>query len=190
MNAAPAPAPKFTRGSTMRHVAAMTATGSIGLMAIFVVDFLNLFYIAMLGEQELAAAIGYAGTVLFFTVSLCIGITIAGTALVSRAFGARRREEGRRLATSSLVVMPATPLMGLGMACSGVLRAAGDAKRAMYVTLAGGVFTAVCDPLLIFGFGWGVDGAAITSVLSRFALVGVGFHGCLRAHSLLARLDL
>src|SRR6188474_3107370 len=105
MNAAPAPVPKFTRGSTMRHVAAMTATGSVGLMAIFVVDFLNLFYIALLGEQELAAAIGYAGTVLFFTVSLCIGVTIAGTALVSRALGARQREEGRRLATSSLVYM-------------------------------------------------------------------------------------
>ena len=107
MSAAPVrrPAPKFTRGPIMRHVAVMTATGSIGLMAIFVVDFLNLFYIAMLGEQELAAAIGYAGTVLFFTVSLCIGVTIAGTALVSRALGARQREEARRLATSSLVYM-------------------------------------------------------------------------------------
>src|SRR5689334_20114246 len=175
------PAPKFTRGAIMRHVAVMTATGSIGLMAIFVVDFLNLFYIAMLGEQELAAAIGYAGTVLFFTVSLCIGVTIAGTALVSRALGARQREDARRLATSSLIymialtvvftlltlpllspiltlfgatgrthdiawrflmiVMPTTPLMGIGMACSGVLRAAGDAKRAMYVTLSGGLFT-------------------------------------------------
>ena len=227
MNAAPAPAPKFTRGSTMRHVAAMTATGSIGLMAIFVVDFLNLFYIAMLGEQELAAAIGYAGTVLFFTVSLCIGVTIAGTALVSRALGARAREDARRLATSSLlymaaitivfslatlpllsavltlfgasgrtheiawrflvIVMPTTPLMGLGMACSGVLRAAGDAKRAMYVTLSGGLFTAACDPLLIFGFGLGVDGAAITSVFSRILLAFVGLHGCIRVHNLLAR---
>jgi putative MATE family efflux protein len=229
MSAAPAPAAKFTRGSIMRHVAVMTATGSIGLMAIFVVDFLNLFYIAMLGEQELAAAIGYAGTVLFFTVSLCIGVTIAGTALVSRALGARQREEARRLATSSLIymitltvvftlltlpllspiltlfgatgrthdiawrfliiVMPTTPLMGLGMACSGVLRAAGDAKRAMYVTLSGGLFTAASDPLLIFGLGLGVDGAAITSVFSRILLALVGLHGCIRVHGLLARPD-
>jgi putative MATE family efflux protein len=214
----------------MRHVVVMTATGSIGLMAIFVVDFLNLFYIALLGEQELAAAIGYAGTLLFFTVSLCIGISIAGTALVSRALGARRRDEARRLATTSLVfmavvtlvltlltlpllspiltlfgatgrtheiawrflliVMPTTPLMGIGMACSGLLRAAGDAKRAMYVTLCGGLLTAVCDPLLIFGFKLGVDGAAITSVFARLALIAVGFHGCIRVHDLLARPDL
>src|SRR6266567_804349 len=105
------PVPKFTRGTIMRHVVVMTATGSIGLMSIFVVDFLNLFYIAMLGQQELAAAIGYAGTVLFFTVSLCIGVTIAGTALVSRALGARHREEARRLATSSLVFMTAITLV-------------------------------------------------------------------------------
>jgi putative MATE family efflux protein len=223
----PSRAPKFTQGSIMRHVVVMTGTGSIGLMAIFVVDFLNLFYIAMLGQQELAAAIGYAGTVLFFTVSLCIGITISGTALVSRALGARKREEARRIATSSLVfmgvvtlvlsllalpllspvltlfgatgathdiawrflliVMPATPLMGLGMACSGVLRAAGDAKRAMYVTLSGGLLTAGCDPLFIFGFGLGVDGAAIVSVLSRALLCAVGFYGCIRVHELLAR---
>jgi putative MATE family efflux protein len=205
----------------------MTATGSIGLMAIFVVDFLNLFYIALLGQQQLAAAIGYAGTILFFVTSFCIGITIAGTALVSRALGARKREEGRRLATSSLVfmtvasallsavtipllapllrllgatgstldiawrflimVMPATPILGIGMACSGLLRATGDARRSMYVTLAGGLVTALFDPLLIFGFGWGVDGAAIASVISRMALGAVGLYGCIRVHDLLAR---
>src|SRR5215213_786163 len=108
--AAPASAPKLTQGSIMRHVVVMTATGSIGLMAIFVVDFLNLFYISRLGEQELAAAIGYAGTVLFFTISFSIGISIAGTALVSRALGARQREEARRLATSSLVFMAVVTL--------------------------------------------------------------------------------
>jgi Na+-driven multidrug efflux pump len=75
------------------------------------------------------------------------------------------------------------------MACSGLLRAAGDARRAMYVTLAGGLLTAALDPLLIFGFGWGVDGAAITSVLSRLALAAVGFYGCIRVHGLLAPLD-
>jgi putative MATE family efflux protein len=224
--AAATPAPKLTQGSVMRHVVVMTATGSIGLMAIFVVDFLNLFYISLLGQQELAAAIGYAGTVTFFTVSICIGITIAATALVSRALGARQREGARRLATSSLaymtavtvmltvvtlpllspiltlfgatgvthdiawrfllIVMPGTPLMGLGMACSGILRASGDAKRSMYVTLSGGIWTAICDPLFIFGFGLGVDGAAIVSFGARVILAVVGFHGCIRVHDLLA----
>lgn len=222
----PTRAPKFTKGSTLRHVVVMTVTGSVGLMAIFVVDLLNLFYISRLGQQELAAAIGYAGTFLFFTTSVCIGITIAGTALVSRAIGARRREESRRLATSSLVFMtvasgllavatlpalgpilssfgatgrthevawrflvivtPSTPILGIGMATSGLLRAAGDAKRSMYVTLVGGIVAAVFDPILIFGFGLGVDGAAIVSVLSRVALAWVGLHGSIKVHDQLA----
>src|SRR5438046_798950 len=89
----------------MRHVVVMTATGSVGLIAVFVVDFLNLFYISLLGERELAAAIGYAGTILFFTTSVCIGVMVAGMALVSRALGARERERARRLAVSSLLFM-------------------------------------------------------------------------------------
>ena len=47
----------FTTGSTMRHVVVMTSTASIGLVAIFVVDAINLLYISLLGQQELAAAI-------------------------------------------------------------------------------------------------------------------------------------
>ena len=218
---------KFTQGSIMRHVVEMTATGSVGLMAIFVVDFLNLFYISLLGQQELAAAIGYAGTILFFTTSVCIGVTIAGTALVSRALGARRRDDARRLAASSLVFMgvvtallttvtlllitpvltllgatgrthdiawwflaivtPSTPLLGIGMAASGVLRATGDARRAMYVTLSGGLVTAALDPILIFAAGLGVDGAAIVSIVSRLTLMLVGLHGCIKVHDLVAR---
>jgi Na+-driven multidrug efflux pump len=86
-------------------------------------------------------------------------------------------------------VLPTTPLMGLAMACSGLLRSVGDARRAMYVTLAGGLVTAVCDPLLIFGFGLGVDGAALTSILARLAMVALGFHGCGRVHDLLGAAD-
>ncbi len=60
----------------------MTATGSIGLVAVFIVDALNLFYISLLGVQELAAAVGFAATLLFFTISVAIGFTIACSALV------------------------------------------------------------------------------------------------------------
>ena len=67
---------KFVHGSTMRHVINMTATGSIGLIAVFLVDVLNLLYISQLGKPELAAAIGYASTLLFFHTSIAIGIIL------------------------------------------------------------------------------------------------------------------
>ena len=79
---------KFVTGSTLRHVLVMSATGSIGLMAVFLVDALNLFYISLLGQQELAAAIGYAATLIFFTTSVSIGLSIAATAITSQAIGA------------------------------------------------------------------------------------------------------
>lgn len=216
---------KFVSGSTMRHVLVMSATGSIGLLALFVVDVLNLFYISRLGQQELAAAVGYAGTILFFFTAIGIGLSIAATALTSRALGAGKRLAACELAGASLVVMglalallalmlapflapvlhalgargataqyaqrfmfivlPSVPLLGLGMAFGGLLRALGDAKNAMYVTLSAGIATAILDPLFIFGFGWGLDGAAFANVLARLALVVVGVRS-LRRHRLYA----
>ena len=54
MPPSPHAAPTFVTGSTLKHVISMTATGSIGLAAVFFVDVLNLFYIAQLGQKELA----------------------------------------------------------------------------------------------------------------------------------------
>ena len=43
----------------------MSLTASVGLMAIFLVDFVDMIFISMLGKAELAAAVGYAGVILF-----------------------------------------------------------------------------------------------------------------------------
>jgi len=226
-SAAGGEAGKFTQGSTLRHVLVMTAAGAVGLVAVFVVDFLSLLYISWLGEPALTAGVGFATIVLFFATSINIGLMIAVGALVSRALGARDRERARRLAASAMVqtgvvaglvglgalpflgplltllgadgeaqdaairflviALPANVFMGLGMALAGVLRAVGDARRSMYVTLSGGLVTAVADPVLILGLGWGVEGAATATALSRLVFVAVGLHGAGHVHGLLAR---
>ena len=220
----------FTTGSTMRHVVVMTATASIGLVSLFFVDVLNLFYISLLGKQELTAAIGYAATIMFFSISVCIGSMIPAAALVGKALGAGKHEDAKRLATSSLIfltlitvafsiilypalpwvlkllgargetfeqaltfmqiVVFSVPLLGLGMGLSALLRAVGDPKRAMFVTLAGGAAALFLDPLLIFGFDLGLKGAAIATVLVRVILVFTGFWGVLKVHKLLAPIQL
>jgi putative MATE family efflux protein len=225
-----APPPRFVSGSTMRHVLAMAVTGSIGLIAIFLVDFLSLLYISWLDDPALTAGVGLATILIFVTVSINVGLMIAVGALVSRAIGAGDRERARRLSASCmvhmtlasalvtvvflpllpwllgllgardrafdaatmflLITLPTNPLMALGMGLSGVLRAVGDAKRAMYVTLSAGAVTAVLDPLLIFGLGLGVQGAAIAIVVARVIFVVVGFHGASRVHGLIARPNL
>ncbi|ACK50776.1 MATE efflux family protein [Methylocella silvestris BL2] len=216
----------FTEGSTLRHVLVMTGAASIGLMSIFVVDFLSLLYVSRLQDPNLTAAVGFATQVLFFSVSVNIGLAIAIGALVSRAIGAGQRERARRLAASGLVhvavisvlvglvgmafrreilaflgasgpaldvgsaylmlTLPATVGLGLGMALAAILRAVGDARRAMYVTLSGAVVTAILDPIFIFALGLGVEGAAIVTVLSRIVFVVVGLRGAVGRHDLVA----
>jgi putative MATE family efflux protein len=90
----------FTQGSLMRHVAVMSFTSSIGLMAIFAVDLVDMIFISMLGRDALAAAAGYASTLLFFTNSIAMGLSIAAGALVARALGAGKKTEAREYATS------------------------------------------------------------------------------------------
>ncbi len=218
----------FTQGSLMRHVAVMTATGAIGLMAVFAVDLLSLFWVSRLGDQAFKAAIGYVVLATFFAMSINIGLTIAASVTVSRAVGAGDRARGRRLAASALTIaaivsslvaalmfvfrdwglvtvvhasgepkrvaslflgitLPANVAMALGMAMSGILRAVGDARRAMFVTLSGAIVTAILDPTLIYGFGLGVYGAAWATVASRLCFFLVGWHGLVRVHDMVAR---
>jgi putative MATE family efflux protein len=82
------------------------------------------------------------------------------------------------------IVLPSTPIMAVGMCMSALLRALGDAKRSMFVTLGAGAATAVLDPIFIFGFGLGLDGAAIANVLARLVLIGIGYHGLVKVHGL------
>lgn len=218
--------PKFVNGSLLRHILVMTSTSAVGLIAIFLVDFANLFYISLLGKQELAAAVGYAGTILFFSISISIGMMISAIALVSRALGAGDRARAKKLSGSSLIlvvlvlttisvsffpfidevvvllgaqgktleiatgflqiVILSMPLMGLGMGASGLLRAVGDAKRAMYVTLGAGIFAAIFDPIFIFTLDLGIDGAAYVTVLARFITVAVGLYGIIKVHDMVA----
>jgi putative MATE family efflux protein len=101
----PAPTPRFVVGSTLRHVLVMTGTGTAGLIAIFVVDLVSLLYISWLGDPSLTAGVGLATVIMFFTVSINVGLMIPIGALVSRALGARRPDDAQRLATSCSLLM-------------------------------------------------------------------------------------
>ncbi len=221
---------QFCTGSIMRHTAVMAGTGAVGLIAVFAVDLLNLFYISRLGDRGLTAAIGFTGAVGMLQISVSIGMSIGLGAVVSRLIGGNRFEEAGRVASSALLMMsavmlviglltvlllrpilsglgatggtfhavanyvrivsPCLPLITLGMGFSSLLRALGDARRSMTVTLWGAAVTACLDPLLILGFvtglHLGLTGAAISTVASRGTAALLGFLSVQR-HGLLHR---
>ncbi|GAB5467869.1 MAG: MATE family efflux transporter [Rhodospirillales bacterium] len=102
----------FTEGSILRHIVATTSYGAIGLMTLFLVDLADLFFLSLLGQEELAAAVGYAGSILFFSTSLCIGLAIATAATISRTIGRGDRDGARRLVAhnASATILISLPL--------------------------------------------------------------------------------
>lgn len=218
---------KFLEGNLFRHVTVMSLTTSVGLMALFLVDLVDMIFISMLGKEELAAAVGYAGAILFFTTSFGIGVAIAAGALVARALGAGDRQMAERRAATSLlygflfaalfsaavwfnvrplaalmgasgatldlavsylqIIIPSLPLLLLGMVGGAILRAHGDARRAMMSTIAGGLVNAVLDPILIFGLDMELSGAAVASVCARATIAIVALYPVVRVHKALAK---
>ncbi|EUK17987.1 MATE family efflux transporter [Commensalibacter papalotli (ex Servin-Garciduenas et al. 2014)] len=218
--------PRFCEGSIMRHVIVMAGTGTVGLMAVFLVDFLNLFYISRLGNSHFTAAIGFSNAIGFLQMGICIGMSIGTVVVTARLIGAGQYERAKRMVSSFVIfttiimiligltvaffnreilyllgargivlnqashfiviVSPFLFLIGLGMVLSGLLRAMGDAKRSMNVTIIGALIAGILDPIFILVFHLGLEGAAISTVCSRLGVVLLGFYS-LRRYELLEK---
>lgn len=209
----------------MRHIVLMTLSSTVGLLSLFFVDLVDMYFLSLLGQKELAAAVGFSGTLLFFMTALCIAASIALGAKVSQALGQKQLQRARELCVHSLVfsflltgsvtipvwlycdsllgflgakdetldlameytliLLPSTPLLGLGMSMAAGLRAAGDAKRSMYAITGGGIVNAILDPILIFGLDLEIAGAAWASVAARVTIFSVAGYFLVRKHGLL-----
>jgi putative MATE family efflux protein len=97
----------FVEGSIVRHILVMTGTGALGLVAIFIGDLANILFLSMLGDLDVVAAVGYASSILFLTVSVGIGLGIGATSVISPALGLGRRVRARRLTASAHAVTAA-----------------------------------------------------------------------------------
>jgi putative MATE family efflux protein len=217
---------KFLHGSIMRHIVIMTLTGAIGLMAVFLVDLADLYFLSRLHDTNITAAIGFAGTIAFVNLNLSIGTGIAAAALVARNMGMRNPARAKEFATSAwlftvlvsagytllvalflpqiltllgakgealhqaeLFVWTLTPgfiFLAAALSCSFALRGIGAAQRSMYITLSAAVTTLILDPIFIFKFGWGIQGAAAANAIADFIAFLIGMHGLVVVHKFLS----
>jgi putative MATE family efflux protein len=215
---------KLTKGSIAGHVIKMSLAASVGLAAIFLVDLIDIYFLSLIGKDEITAAVGYASTIIFFTTSLSIGFAIVMTALVSRAIGAKNHELANRLMTNVFaltllittpiailtwifipfflellgakgstlglassylrILIPSVPILGFAMSSASVLRSLGDAKRAMYSTVGGAIVNGIFDPIFIFTFDLGIEGAAIATVLARVSVFFFAFYPLKKIHEM------
>jgi len=94
---------KFVTGSLIRHIMVMTFSASVGLIALFMVDLVDIYFLSLLESTSITAAVGFAGNILMLTISVNIGVMITMGALVSQNIGARKNNRAKRAATNVYV---------------------------------------------------------------------------------------
>lgn len=122
-----------------------------------------------LGQRDYDTAGKVLGNV--FVLNLIIGVAFSLVTLlfldpILYFFGASEATVGyaREYMT---VILWGNVVTHMYLGLNAVLRASGHPRKAMYATINTVVINTVLDPLFIYGFGWGIRGAAIATVLAQ-----------------------
>lgn len=125
-----------------------------------------------LGDREGASRV--AAQVLVIGVLVGFAITVVFALFpepIFRAAGAGAYLE--EVMAYGVPIMVCAPIYMLSFIFSALLRSEGDARKSMVIQVAGVAVHMVMDPVLIFGLGLGVGGAAIASALSALMAAGM-----------------
>ena len=128
------------------------------------------------GDRDRARRQAGAGAVIAAAVLTLVSLGIVALRMPLVHLAGAEGETARLAARYLAITLPSLIPMSAALVFSGTLRADGYGAKAMYVTLFSGVVLMVVDPILIFGLGLGLDGAAIGLVLFRFALLGLSVY--------------
>ena len=122
-----------------------------------------------LGQRDYATAQNVLGNVVMLNLILGIGFGLVALLFLDPIlyfFGASEATIGyaREYMT---VILAGNVVTHMYLGLNSVLRASGHPRKAMYATINTVVINAVLDPLFIYGFGWGIRGAAIATILAQ-----------------------
>lgn len=102
----------LTTGPVGGHLRRQATAFSLGLVAIFSFEAVDLFYISRLGDAPLAA-VSFTFPVIWLIYGIAIGFEAGTASVVSRAIGRRDEALARRLTTDSAVLA----VIAMGVAC-------------------------------------------------------------------------
>ncbi len=122
-----------------------------------------------LGQRDYATAQNVLGNVVMLNLILGIGFGLVAQLSLDPIlyfFGASEATIGyaREYMT---VILAGNVVTHMYLGLNSVLRASGHPRKAMYATINTVIINAVLDPLFIYGFGWGIRGAAIATILAQ-----------------------
>lgn len=159
-------------------LAALAVSGAVFAAVFSVFNFIQVAVTPLIatevgkGRLDRAGGIASGATVIAIVIgALFAALFIVLAPSITELFGAE--PDVARDATAYLRIrFLALPMMLIASVGHGVYRGHHDTKTPLYVAIAMNVVNVVLDPILIFGFGFGIEGAAAATVVAQtFAAV-------------------
>lgn len=162
-------------GNGATNIIAPISTIAIAVATLFG-DGLAAFFSLSLGQGNTDKAAKGVGTAVIF--SSIIGVLYAVLAFIfltplCRLFGATDNIVPYALGYGRIIAV-GFPFAIVATVINSAIRTDGSPRYAMFSMMVGAILNTILDPLFIFVFHWGVEGAAIATILSQF--VGLLFN--------------
>ena len=130
-----------------------------------------------LGRKQTEDASGGIGSAVLCCITASLLLTacyLASSEPLLALFGGTVNEETFRLSKEYFFwIALGIPFYMFGQCMNPIIRSDGSPRFAMIATLAGAAVNLVLDPLFIFGFHWGMMGAAVATVLGQVLTAGL-----------------
>lgn len=186
----------------------ISAVGEAAISGVSLVDMINMLINAVFAAIATGGAViasqylGHrqrdeacrASSQLMLVTLLCAAMITALTLLLRRGmlsllFGQIEQDVMQSALTYLTITALSFPFLALFNSAAALFRSMNDSRTPMVVSLGMNVINLVGNAVFIFGFGWGVAGAALSTLLSRVMAAVVMFVLCLnRERQLYVRL--
>nr|WP_312578638.1 MATE family efflux transporter [Sedimentibacter sp.] len=122
-----------------------------------------------LGENRKEEAEGIFGNALSLLILISLCLSIIGLSVLDpllKFLGASKQILPYAKDYLQIILLGAV-FQSIGMGMNNFIRSEGNPKIAMYTMLIGALINTILDPIFIFGFNWGMRGAAIATITSQ-----------------------
>ena len=122
-----------------------------------------------LGQRDYATAQRVLGNVVMLNLLQGVGFGLVALLFIDPIlyfFGASDATIGYAREYMTVILL-GNVITHMYLGLNSVLRASGHPRKAMYATINTVIINTILDPIFIYGFGWGIRGAAIATVLAQ-----------------------